>query len=105
MKLIIMTKATFFVEENQILTALFEEGMDNLHLYKPGAEPVYSDEATSDYIRYNDNFYSVVVYFNKTMYLPKRDMTVTVTTHNTYYYIYQNEKLIIADMVSINDEE
>ena len=35
MKLIIMTKATFFVEENQILTTLFEEGMENLHLYKP----------------------------------------------------------------------
>ena len=43
MKLIIMTKATFFVEENQILSTLFDEGMDNLHLYKPGAEPVYSE--------------------------------------------------------------
>jgi len=43
MKLIIMTKATFFVEENQILTTLFEEGLENLHLYKPGSEPVYSE--------------------------------------------------------------
>lgn len=43
MKLVIMTKSTFFVEEDKILTALFEEGMDYLHLYKPGAEPVYSE--------------------------------------------------------------
>lgn len=43
MKLIIMTKSTFFVEEDKILTALFEEGMDNLHLFKPSAEPVYSE--------------------------------------------------------------
>ena len=43
MKLIIMTKPTFFVEEDKILTALFDEGLDNLHLYKPGAAPMYSE--------------------------------------------------------------
>ncbi|MBO4883450.1 MAG: hypothetical protein J5570_08115 [Lachnospiraceae bacterium] len=92
--------------EDSYLIPLFQNYIDHdLWMYSGHAEPVYSDEATSDYIRYNDSFYSVVVYFNKTMYLPKRDMTVTVTTHNTYYYIYQNEKWIIADMVSINDEE
>jgi len=43
MKLIIMTKSTFFVEEDKILTTLFEAGLDNLHLNKPGAEPIYSE--------------------------------------------------------------
>lgn len=43
MKLVIMTKSTFFVEEDKILEALFDEGMDNLHLYKPGSSPVYSE--------------------------------------------------------------
>ena len=43
MKLIIMTKATFFVEEDKILTTLFEEGLENFHLYKPNSEPVYSE--------------------------------------------------------------
>ena len=64
MKLVIMTKATFFVEENQILTTLFEEGMENLHLYKPGAEPVYSERLLTllpdDYhkkISVHDHFY------------------------------------------------
>ena len=35
MKLIVMTKPTFFVEEDKILANLFEEGLENLHLYKP----------------------------------------------------------------------
>lgn len=64
MKLIIMTKATFFVEEDKILTTLFEEGMENLHLYKPGSEPIYSERLltllSNDYykrITVHDHFY------------------------------------------------
>ena len=43
MKLIIMTKPTFFVEEDKIISTLFEEGMESLHLYKPDSEPIYSE--------------------------------------------------------------
>lgn len=43
MKLILLTTPDFFVEEDKILTALFEEGLDILHLRKPGTEPVYSE--------------------------------------------------------------
>ena len=43
MKLIVMTKPTFFVEEDKILADLFEEGLENLHLYKPGAAPMFSE--------------------------------------------------------------
>ena len=64
MKLIVLTKSTFFVEEDKILTSLFETGMDNLHLYKPGAEPVYSERLLTlipeDYygkITVHDHFY------------------------------------------------
>ena len=64
MKLIIMTKPTFFVEEDKILASLFDEGLDNLHLYKPGAEPMYSERLLTllpdDYygkITVHDNFY------------------------------------------------
>ena len=64
MKLIILTQATFFVEEDKILTTLFEEGMDNLHLYKPDSEPVYSERLltllSEDYYRkitVHDHFY------------------------------------------------
>lgn len=43
MKLAILTKSTFFVEEDKILASLFDEGMDNLHLFKPGSSPMYSE--------------------------------------------------------------
>ena len=47
MKLAIVTQPTFFVEEDKILTALFEEGMDNLHLCKPGCSPVFAERLLS----------------------------------------------------------
>lgn len=47
MKLVIMTKPTFFVEEDKILTTLFEGGMENLHLRKPQSSPMYSERLLS----------------------------------------------------------
>ena len=43
MKLVLMTKPSFFVEEDKIIATLFNEGLDNLHLYKPGSAPFYSE--------------------------------------------------------------
>ena len=43
MKLILLSTAEFFVEEDKIINALFEEGLDLLHLRKPQTEPVYSE--------------------------------------------------------------
>lgn len=43
MKLILLTTPTFFVEEDQILTTLFEEGLDILHLRKPGTSAMYAE--------------------------------------------------------------
>ena len=64
MKLVIMTKSTFFVEEDKILASLFDEGMDNLHLFKPGSSPMYSERLLTllpeDYykkITVHDHFY------------------------------------------------
>lgn len=59
-----MTKSTFFVEEDKILTTLFEAGLENLHLYKPGSEPIFSERLLTllpdDYygkITVHDHFY------------------------------------------------
>lgn len=64
MKLAVMTQPTFFVEEDKILTSLFDEGLDNLHLYKPDSSPMYSERLltllSDDYygkITVHDNFY------------------------------------------------
>lgn len=43
MKLLVMTKPTFFVEEDKLLSALFDEGVDGLHINKPGSAPMYSE--------------------------------------------------------------
>ena len=47
MKLAILTRPTFFVEEDKILASLFDEGLDDLHIYKPGASPVYVERLLS----------------------------------------------------------
>jgi thiamine-phosphate pyrophosphorylase len=59
-----MTQPTFFVEEDKILTSLFDEGLESLHLYKPGSSPMYSERLLSllsdEYykrITVHDNFY------------------------------------------------
>jgi thiamine-phosphate pyrophosphorylase len=64
MKLVILTKSTFFVEEDKILTTLFEEGLEYLHLYKPGSLPLYSERLLSllpeeyyKYITVHDHYY------------------------------------------------
>ena len=43
MKLILMTPPSYFVEEDKIITALFEEGLDILHLRKPNTAPLYAE--------------------------------------------------------------
>ena len=64
MKLAIITKSTFFVEEDKILSSLFDEGLDDLHLFKPGSSPMYSERLLTllpeDYYRkitVHDHFY------------------------------------------------
>ena len=64
MKLVLMTQPTFFVEEDKIITSLFDEGLDNLHLYKPDSSPMYSERLLTllpdeyyDKITVHDNFY------------------------------------------------
>ena len=64
MKLIVMTQPTFFVEEDKILASFFDEGLDNLHLFKPHSEPMYSERLLTllpkEYysrITVHDNYY------------------------------------------------
>jgi len=47
MRLIVMTKPTFFVEEDKILATLFDAGLSLLHVNKPNAEPLYSERLLS----------------------------------------------------------
>ena len=60
MKLVIMTKPTFFVEEDKILTTPFEQGKDRLHLYKPKSSPMYSERLLS--LLSEDNYKKITVH-------------------------------------------
>lgn len=43
MKLILITTPYYFVQEDKILTALFEEGLEALHLRKPNSSPILAE--------------------------------------------------------------
>lgn len=80
MKLVIMTKPTFFVEEDKIISALFDEGLDNLHLYKPDSSPLYSERLLSlisdehyDRITVHEHFYLKDEYSLAGIHLPQCD--------------------------------
>lgn len=82
-----MTTPYFFVEEHQILTALFDEGLEILHLRKPNTEPVYSERLLSllpdsyrKRIVVHDHFYLKNEYNLHGIHLNKRNPELPKTT-------------------------
>ena len=83
MKLIIMTQPTYFVEEDKILTALFEEGMDMLHINKPESEPLYAERLLSllpknkyDHISVHQHYYLKQAYGLRGIHIDNPQMPV-----------------------------
>ncbi len=81
MKLILMSTPTFFLEEHQILKALFDEGLEIFHLRKPNTEPIYSErllsllpESYRKQIVVHDHFYLKSEYKLKGIHLSERNM-------------------------------
>lgn len=80
MKLVVMTRPGFFVEEDKIITSLFDAGLDCLHLCKPGAMPVYSErlltllsEDTHGKISVHEHFYLKDEYKLRGIHLDEED--------------------------------
>lgn len=80
MKLILITPPTCFVEEDKIITALFEEGLDLLHLRKPDIAPMYAErlltlipEQYHKRIVVHENFYLKDEYMLKGIHLNSRN--------------------------------
>ena len=80
MKLILMTPPSYFVEEDKIITALFEEGLDILHLRKPNTAPLYAErlltlipEQYHKRIVVHGHFYLKEEYKLKGIHLSKRN--------------------------------
>lgn len=79
MKLILITPSTYFVEEDKIITSLFEEGLDILHLRKPDSAPMYAErlltlipEQYHKRIVVHENFYLKEEYKLKGIHLNSR---------------------------------
>lgn len=80
MKLIVITSPTYFVEEDKIITTLFEEGLDILHLRKPDTAPIYAERLLSlipeqyhKRIVVHENFYLKDEYKLKGLHLNSRN--------------------------------
>ena len=80
MKLVLMSTPHFFVEEHHILTALFDEGLEMVHLNKPNSEPVFCErllsllpEAYRKLIVTHDHFYLQNEYELKGIHLTERN--------------------------------
>ena len=80
MKLIVITSPNYFVEEDKIITALFEEGLDILHLRKPDTAPIYAERLLSlipeqyhKRIVVHENFYLKDEYKLKGVHLNSRN--------------------------------
>lgn len=83
MKLIVITTPTYFVEEDKIITALFDEGLEILHLRKPGTPPVYAErlltlipEKYHKRIVVHDHFYLKEEYRLKGIHLSNRNPVI-----------------------------
>lgn len=81
MKLVLMSTPQFFVEEHQILSALFDEGLEMVHLNKPNSEPVFCERLLSllpkDYrklIVTHDHFYLQNEFDLKGIHFNERDL-------------------------------
>lgn len=80
MKIAVATSPQFFVEENAILQALFEEGLDILHLSKPDSEPIFCERLLTlmphkwySRIITSDHFYLQGEYGLKGIHLTQRN--------------------------------
>ena len=83
MKLILITPPTYFVEENKIITDLFDEGLDILHLRKPDTIPMYAERLLSlipeqyhKRIVVHDHFYLKEEFKLKGIHLSQRNPTI-----------------------------
>ncbi|MCR4836931.1 MAG: thiamine phosphate synthase [Bacteroidaceae bacterium] len=80
MRIAVATSPLFFVEENAIIQALFEEGLDILHLSKPDSEPIYCERLLTlmpqrwySRIVTSDHFYLQGEYGLKGIHLSQRN--------------------------------
>ncbi len=87
-----------FPEGSDYLELADNYRMHDLWMYSDHKAPTFSNEQVSDYRVYTEDFFSCHVYFDKTMELIRQDLTRTVTTDTTFYYVKIGDRWAIVDM-------
>lgn len=83
MKIVVATSPEFFIEENAIIQTLFEEGLDILHISKPGSEPIFCERLLTlmdpkwySKVVVEDHFYLKDEYNLKGIHLTERNPNI-----------------------------
>lgn len=77
----------------------------DMWMYSGHNAPVFLNEKVSNYVVYDENFFSCEVSFDKKMILTKTGQE-RHDIHNTrYYYVRIDGKWVITDMQTVQDEE
>lgn len=77
----------------------------DMWMYSGHNAPVFLNEQVSNYVVYNEGFFSCEVSFDKKMILTKTGQE-RHDIHNTrYYYVKVDGKWVITDMQTVQDEE
>lgn len=104
MKLILFTQPNYFIEENQIVNVLFDEGLDILHLYKPDTTPIYAErfltlipEKYHKRIIVHDHFYLKDEYRLKGIHLSDRNPFIPEKYSGTVTATSRTLEGVVAD--------
>lgn len=75
---------------------------EDMWMYSAHSTPTFENEKVSEYIRYSDELFSCVIYFDKRIVLNTREVRID-TTHTRFFYGYVEGGWKILDMQTILD--
>lgn len=93
-----------FPENSYYLELAENYRLHDMWMYSSHKTPSFSDELVSEYIRYNENFFSCRIYFQKHMELTRTGELRTDITDSTFYYVKIGDNWVIADMKATVEE-
>ena len=94
-----------FPEDSYYLELAETYRREDMWMYSDHAAPVFKNESVSNYVRYNEEFFSCEVYFEKEMKLTKTGKIKVDVTNFRLYYGLLDGKWKIVDIVTLLNNE
>lgn len=94
--------ADMFPKDSYYLELAENYRKEDMWMYSGHSTPTFENEKVSEYIRYSDELFSCVVYFDKRIVLNSKAVRID-TTHMRYFYGYVEGGWKILDMQTILD--